>query len=135
MGTRKQVRERLVTLFDADSTFTSVFGYAPLDLKGATKVLCIYSDKSRHEMLSKHLNNNFYQFFLETYIKRVGAENSEDDLDNLHEAIRAVVRANVGDETWNELILEEESEAFFAQVAGVPYRVERHPLLVKVTQI
>jgi hypothetical protein len=134
MGTRKQVREQLVTLFDADSTFTTVYGYAPIDLRGTTKVLCVYSDRSRHEMISKHLNNNFYVFFVESYVKRVNGENSEDALDDMHEAIRAVIRANIGDSTWNELNLEEESEAFFAQVAGVPYRVERHELLVKVTQ-
>lgn len=134
-ATRRQVRERLATLMAESSAFGEVFGYAPLDLRGKDRILCIYSDRTRHEMLSKHLNNSFYHFFLETYaLRRIDEAGAEDALDEMHEAIRAVIRANVGDATWNELNLEEESDALFARVAQEPYRVERFTLLVKVTQ-
>jgi hypothetical protein len=59
---------------------------------------------------------------------------AEDALDDMHEVVRAIVRANVGDATWNELNLEEDSDALFARIANEPYRVERFSLMVKVTQ-
>lgn len=129
MGTRKQCREALVTAF-AGQGFTSVLGYAPVDLQGASKVLCIYSDRTRHDMISAHLNNDFYTFFLEVYVKRAGVT-AEDDLDTRHDAIRSVCRANVSNAQWDHLDLNQESEAFFAEVAGAPYRVERHTVTVK----
>lgn len=134
-ATRKDVRKRLATLMAESSAFDEVLDHAPLDLRGKDRVLCIYADRSRHEMISKHLNNDFYRFFLETYaLRRVDDAAAEDALDEMHDAIRAVIRANINDGTWNELDLEEESDALFAQVAKEPYRVERHSLLVKVTQ-
>lgn len=77
--------------------------------------------------------NDFHTYSLDVYIKRVSGVNSEDDLDTMHEVIRAVVKANIGNAAWNEILLEDESDALFAEVAGVPYRVERHPLSIKVT--
>lgn len=134
-ATRKQVRKRLTTLMDESGAFSEVLDHAPLDLRGKDRVLSIYSDRSRHEMLSKHMNNSFYRFFLETYaLRRVDEAGAEDAMDEMHEAIRAVIRANVGDQAWNELDLEEESDALFAQIAKEPYRIERHLLLVKVSQ-
>lgn len=133
MGTRKQVRQQLVTLLDADSTFNLVYGYAPTDLSGATKVLCVYTDTTRHEFISAGLNNNFYDFILETYVKRTGAEADENNLDDMHEAVRTVIRANIVNSNWNELNLDEDSDALFAEVSGIQYRVERHSLIVKVS--
>lgn len=134
-ATRRQVRERLATLMADSNEFNVVYDHAPLDLRGQDRVLCIYSDRTRHEMLSAHLNNSFYRFILETYaLRRIDEPGAEDALDDMHEAVRSGVRANVGDSTWNELNLEEDSDALFARVAQEPYRVERFTLLVKVTQ-
>jgi hypothetical protein len=139
MGTRKECRERLGVIFTANGSFTAVYDYAPVGFEGASKVLIIYSDAARHEMISRDFNNNFYKFFLETYVAREGAT-AEDDLDTLHEVVRSVCRTHLTDSAnpvapaWNELNLEDESECFFSEVSGVPYRVERHSLLIKVSQ-
>lgn len=132
-STRKQVREYLAATTFAASGFTAVYDYLPLDLVGASKVLCVYNDSTRHEQLSAALKNDFYRFNLDVLVKRAGG-NAEDDLDTLHEAIRAAVVAGVGNTMWNEITLEEDSEALFASVAGIAYRVEQHKLLIKVTQ-
>jgi hypothetical protein len=125
----------LATLMGESSEFEAVYDHAPLDLRGQDRVLCIYSDRTRHEMLSKDLNNAFYRFTLETYaLRRVDEPGAEDALDDMHEAIRSTIRTNVGDATWNEVSLEEDSDVLFARVATEPYRIERFSLLVKVTQ-
>lgn len=129
---RKTVRERLATLF-AGQGFTQVNGHAPLDLAGATKVLNIYSAGSRPDFISKHLQNSFYSFNLDTFVKRAGGESAEDDLDDLHETVVSVIKAHIKDDNWSHLELADESECLFAEVSGVPYRVERHKLRVKVT--
>lgn len=134
MANRKAVRKELASLFEANSNFDNVYDHAPLDLRSKNKVLCIYGDSSKHEMISRDMNNAFYRFFLETYaLRRVSAADAEDNIDDMHEAVRSVIRANVGNDNWNELSLEEESEVLFAQVATEPYRVERHTLIVKVS--
>ena len=134
MSTRKQVRERLAALFAENDEITTVYDHAPLDLRGEDRVLCIYTDSTRHDMISASLNNAFYRFYLETFaLRRIDEAGAEDALDDMHEEIRKIIRQNVGDSTWNELSLEEESDALFAQMAKEPYRVERHVLTVKVT--
>jgi len=134
MATRRQVRKRLATLMLESGEFDAVYDHAPLDLRGKTRVLCIFNDRSRHKMISKHMNNAFYRFVLESCaLRRVDEAGAEDALDDMHEAIRAVIRDNVGDATWNELDLEDDSDALFASVAKEPYRIERHSLTVKVT--
>lgn len=133
MGTRKQVRQALVALLDANSAFNQVFGYGPLELLGATKVLCVYSDSTMHDFISGHNNNNFYHFHLDTYVKMTGVEADENDLDDLHEAVRSVIRTNIPNANWNELELSDNSNALFAEVSGVKYRVEQHKLKVKVS--
>jgi hypothetical protein len=133
-ATRQQVRKRLATLMAESGAFKAVHDHAPLDLRGQDRVLNIFSDRTRHEMLSAHLNNAFYHFFLETCaLRRIDESGAEDALDEMHEAIRTVIRANVGDSTWNELNLEDDSDAYFARIAQEPYRIERHLLTVKVT--
>lgn len=134
-ATRKQVREQLVSLFTADGSFTGgVMGYAPVDLLGKTRVLLIYIDNTRFDMISKHMNNNFHVYNLDVYVKRESEVNTEDVLDDLREVVRSVVRTNVTDANWNELNLNDVSNAYFAEVSGVPYRVESHSLIVKVSQ-
>lgn len=132
-STRKQVREYLAATTYASSGFTAVYDYLPIDLKGASKVLCIYNDATRHEQLSKDMKNDFYIFNLDVLVKRA-AGNAEDDLDTLHEALRSATVAAVGNSTWNEITMEDNSECFFADLAGIDYRVEQHKLLIKVTQ-
>lgn len=132
MATRKQVRDALGTVF-AGQGFTTIYTYAPLDLLGASKVLVIYTDASRHERLGAGFQNDFHRFTLDVYIKRASGVNTEDALDEMHEVIRAVVKANISNAAWNEILLEEESGALFAEVAGVAYRCERHPLLIKIS--
>lgn len=132
MATRQQVREQLASLFTAGGAFNNVYAYAPLSLQGGTDALCIYSDSTGHEQQSASLELNFYRFNLDVFVKRASAETVEDTLDTLHENVRSIVKANQGDANWDYLSLEEESEALFAEVSGIPYRVERHSLLVKV---
>lgn len=131
-STRRQCREALGIAF-ASQGFGRVYTFAPLDLKGETKVLVISSDNTRHEVLGAGFANNFYRFFLDVYVLRRGDIDTEGFLDDLHEIVRAVARAGVGNPVWNEITLEEESVAFFADVSDVKYRLERHFLLLKVS--
>lgn len=133
MGTRAEVRSELVGLFAGDSAFNVVNGYAPLETKGATKILNIYSKRTSHEFTSKHLNTHFYTFILDFLAKRSDTSAAEDALDAAAEAIREVVRANVQNASWSNIQLEAETEAYFAIISGVPYRGEKHTVLVKVT--
>jgi len=132
-STRRQVRERLGVLFTATGSFNQVNAYAPLDLQGFDKVLNIYNSRSRHRQESANLETNLYTFILDVNVKRTSTENSEDALDDLHEVIRATIRANQGDTTWDFLTIDDASDAYFAEISGIPYRVESHPLTVKVT--
>lgn len=128
---RATVRAALGTAL-ASSGFTTIYTYAPLDLLGASKVLTIYSDKSSEDCISKGMANNFYHFFLDVYVKRASGVNTENDLDTLHDAIATMVKANPRTANWSAIELGE-SDAFFAEVAGIPYRCERHPIKIKVT--
>ena len=134
MGTRKEVRKRIATIF-AGQGFNQVLDYAPVDLQGMDKVLCVYTATTHHEMLSQDLNNNFYRFYLDVFVKRASANAAEDTLDDLHDKVREVARANVSDSNWSAISLDEQSDAAFAEISGVQYRMERHGLLVKVSQI
>lgn len=129
--TRQVVREALVTIFVAEGSFNQVLGYAPVDTAGMDKVLSIFSDKTHHKQESLHLEHNFYVFSLDVLVKRSGGETVEDTLDVLHEAIRSTVKANQGNANWEYLSLEEPSDAYFAEVSGVAYRVEKHLLFIK----
>jgi hypothetical protein len=131
--TRQVVRERLVVLF-ASKGFNQVYGHAPLDLQGFDKVLAIYSDRTRHDFISANLQNAFYALTLDVYVKRESGETAEDNLDILHEVVRDVIRDNIGDPNWSDIHLLEDSDAYFAEVSGVPYRVERHTAIVKETE-
>lgn len=133
MGTRKQCRETLATLFSALVFTGGVYDYLPTNLNGATKALAVYTDNSRHETISALFGNNFYRFNVDTLVKRAGAT-SEDDLDTLHEEVRSTVRSAVGNAAWDEITIEEESECFFAEISGIQYRVEQHKILIKVNQ-
>lgn len=131
---RKDVRDQLVSLFTANGSFNAVLGYSPNALGAATtKVLAIYSRRTRHQVESKDLRNDFYTFNLDVLVKRTADATHEDTLDALHEVVRAVVRANIGDANWSHLDLDENSDAFYGDVQGVAYRVERHVLSVKVS--
>lgn len=131
-ATRKEARLALVTLFDADATFNEVLGYAPTSFDTATtKVLAIYSDNTRHD-IHENWSIDHYVFTLECYVLRTNAVADENTLDDMHEAIRSVVQDAQDDATFEVLQLESTSDALFAEVSGKPYRVERHPLYVKV---
>ena len=132
MGTRQECREALAGLFSAGTFTGGVFDYLPVALNGATKVLAVYNDNTRHELLSASFANNFYRFNLDTLVRRAGAT-SEDDLDTLHENVRSVIRGAVGNANWNEITIEEDSETFFAEISGIQYRVEQHKVLIKVS--
>jgi hypothetical protein len=129
--TRQLVREALVTLFTADGSFNQVLGYAPVDTQGMDKILSIYSDNTSHKVESANLGHSFYGFSLDVLIKRSGGETVEDTLDALHEVVRNVIKTNQGNANWEYGSLEESSEAYFAEISGVAYRVEKHPLLIK----
>ncbi len=128
---RQDVREELVTIFTAEGSFNQVLGYAPVDTAGMDKILSIFTDKTHHKQESLHLEHNFYSFSLDVLVKRSGGETVEDTLDALHEAIRSTVRANQGNANWEYLSLEDPSDAYFAEVSGVAYRVEKHILFIK----
>lgn len=128
---RQAARERLVALFTAEGSFSQVHGHAPVDLEGMTPVLCIYTDRTRHTQASADMKIDLYTYILDVYVKRVAGESAEDILDAQHEVIRVVVKANIADANWSHIHLEDESDAYFAEISGVAYRVERHPLVVK----
>lgn len=133
MATRQQIREALDTLFTAEGSFTGgVFGYAPVSIDGMSKVLAIYSDTTHHSQESYASEHNFYTYILDVYVKRAGGETAEDTLDTLHEVIRATVKTNQTNANWDWLKLEA-SDAYFAEISGVSYRVESHKLAVKET--
>lgn len=131
-STRKQVRERLVTLYDAESVFSQVYGYAPMDLQGMHPVLCIYNDNTNYDFITADLRNFFYTYVLDVYAKRINNVNTEDQLDTLQETIRDVIKDNIGDATWDHIELGSSSDAYFAEISGVAYRIERFTLQVKV---
>lgn len=128
---RQDVREALVTIFVAEGSFNQVLGYAPVAIQGMDKVLAIFSAKTHHKQESLHLSHSFYVFALDVYIKRSGGETVEDTLDELHEAIRSTVKANQSNANWEYLSLEDPSDAYFAEISGVAYRVEKHLLFIK----
>jgi len=66
-------------------------------------------------------------------VKRSGGETVEDTLDSLHDTIRSTIKANQINANWDYLSLEEPSDAYFAEISGVAYRVESHILSVKET--
>lgn len=128
---RQIAREALVTLFTAEGSFNQVYGYAPVETQGMDKILAIYTRDTHHQQLSNSWETHFYTFVLDVYIKRSGGETVEDTLDALHEAIRGVVNANQSNTNWEYLSLEDPSDAYFAEISGVSYRVESHKLSVK----
>jgi len=130
---RQTAREALVVVFDATGEFNQVNGYAPPDLQGYDKVLNIYSDRTHHQQESQALEHNFYVFTLDVLVKRSGGETAEDTLDSLHDTIRSTIKANQSNANWDYLSLEEPSDAYFAEISGVAYRVESHSLSVKET--
>lgn len=130
---RQTAREALATLFTATGEFNQVYGYAPVDLQGMDKALAIYSDRTHHQQESAALEHNFYVFTLDVMIKRSGGESVEDTLDSLHDTIRSTIKTNQINANWDFLSLEEPSDAYFAEISGVAYRVERHTLSVKET--
>lgn len=129
MATRQTIREGLAALFT--TTFNAVYAYAPLDLQGYTKVLTVYSGGSYYTRESQALQHGFHLLYLAVYVKRASGENTEDVLDACHEYIRSVVAANQSSANWEHLLLEDPTDPSFAEISGVPYRVEVHPLLVK----
>jgi hypothetical protein len=133
MATRKTAREALAALFVTNGSFTTVNDFAPVDLKGTTKILNIYSRGSRLDRMSRDIKNNFHTFNLDVFVKRENTGAFEDDLDTLHEAIVTVCAANPTNANWSHLELSEQSECLFAEVAGVPYRLERHRVTIKIT--
>lgn len=129
---RQTIREALAALFVTEGSFTGgVYAYAPVDLRGMDKTLSIYSNRASHRQESKHKEDNFYIFRLDVMVKRTGGEAAEDTLDTLHEAIWATIKANQSNVNWDFLNLEDPSDAYFAEISGVSYRVESHPLEVK----
>lgn len=128
---RQTVREELVTLFIAEGSFNQVLGYAPVETQGMDKILSVYAKGTHHKQLSNSWETNFHTLHLDVLIKRSGGETAEDTLDALHEAIRGVVNANQGNANWEYLSLEEPSDAYFAEISGVSYRVESHKLTIK----
>ena len=131
---RQTVREALAALFVTNGSFTGgVLAYAPVDTQGMDKLLCIYSDRTYHQQESAALEHNFYSFLLDVFVKRSGAETVEDTLDALHDAVRAVIKANQVNVNWDLLDITEPSDCYFAEISGVSYRVESHTLKVKET--
>lgn len=129
---RKTIRNRLVALYEAEGSFNRVHGYAPVDLQSYTKVLCIYNDNTRNDFNTKDYNVDLYAYTLDIYVRRETGINTENVLDDLHEVVRQVARDNVGDSNWNHLELAPESDAYFAEISGLAYRVERYSLTVKI---
>ena len=131
-STRQTIREALAAIFVSADDFNVVYAYAPVDLQGMDEVLAIYSDTTYHEQESYASEHNFYTFILDVYVKRASAEMTEDTLDTLHEAIRSTVKANQSN-AFSDWLKLEPSDAYFAEISGVAYRVESHKLALKET--
>lgn len=131
-STRQTIREALAAIFVTADDFNVVYAYAPVDLQGMDQILCIYADTTYHERESYASEHNFYTFILDVFVKRASAETAEDTLDTLHEAIRSTIYDNQGNDNWDWLKLEP-SDAYFAEISGVAYRVESHKLALKET--
>ena len=131
-STRQTIREALAAIFVTADDFNVVYAYAPVDLQGMDEVLAIYSDTTVHDRLSFADEVNLYTFILDVYVKRASAETAEDTLDTLHEAIRDTIYDNQDNANWHRLTLEP-SDAYFAEISGVAYRVESHKLAIKET--
>ncbi len=130
---RKTVREALVTLLDADSAFNEVLGYLPTDLFGKSKVLAVYAATSRYDLISRNIANDFYTFNIDSIVRRDNTAASEGDLDAMRAALIAVLSANIQTANWSHLDLTEDSDCFFAEISGVPHRIEQHKVKIKVT--
>lgn len=128
---RQTIREELVTLFTAEGSFNQVLGYAPVDIDGMDKILAIFTAGAYHHQETQDMEENFYNFILDVYVKRSGGETVEDTFDALHEAIRSTIKANQGNTNWAYLSLREPSDAYFAEIGGDSYRIETHRLTVK----
>lgn len=131
MATRQAAREALVTLFTAAGAFNQVNGYAKTNLQGFTKVLNVYTRATSHDQPSKNQEIGLVTFMLDVFVLRADVVADENTLDSLHETIRAVVKANQGNAAWEWLQLGE-SDAYFSESNGKDYRLERHPLTVKL---
>ena len=131
-STRQTIREALAAIFVTADDFNVVYAYAPVDLQGMDEVLAIYSDTTSHERITFADEVNLYGFTLDVYVKRATAETTEDTLDTLHEAIRSTVYDNQSNANWHRLTLGP-SDAYFAEISGVSYRVESHKLEAKET--
>ena len=131
-STRKTIREALAAIFVTADDFNVVYAYAPVDLQGMDQVLAIYADTTYHQQESYSLEHNFYTLIFDVYVKRASAETAEDTLDTLHEAIRSTIKDNQSNANWDWLKLEP-SDAYFAEISGVSYRVESHKLAIKET--
>lgn len=130
---RQTIREALVTIFVAEGSFNQVLGYAPVDTQGMDKILSIYAERTHHQQESASLEHNFYVYLMDVIVKRSSGETTEDTLDALHDAIRSTIKSNQVNANWDLLSLEEPSDAYFAEISGVSYRVESHKLTVKET--
>jgi hypothetical protein len=134
MATRKQVRKELVSVFTTGGAFGAVYGYLNQEFgEATTKILCVYSKATHHDNFTMDAHHDLYGFYLDVQVKFTNTEADEDTLDDLHESIRATVKANQGNSTWSYLELETDSNPFYAEISGQKYRIEQHILWVTVT--
>ena len=138
---RELVRDELATLFTADGSWQSVFGYFPAveAFKGRTPILIIRSRGTEQDMAGLETNPASYRFLLSSWVlafSPLSADNwtstdAEDKLDELDMKLRQVIRDNAGGGTNADLY---RFEPGFSQVddviiEGVPYIVETRAIL------
>lgn len=128
--TRKGAREDLAALFVAAGSFTVVNAFLPLEVKGASKVLNIYTRSTRQDRSSKHNIHNLYTLNLDVLVLRLGTAADEDDLDTLNGVVEAVCVANPKAANWDHLELDSESETRYVRLEGNQYRMERHKVFL-----
>lgn len=131
--TREDARKELASLCVAAGGFTTVNAFLPLTLGGTTKVLNIFAREDEFKRDSGDLMKDICFFNLDTYVLRRGTVADEDDMDDLHEIILAVVIANPAHKPyWSHLQIVGNTEIRPVQEAGTQYLRERHKVSAKI---
>lgn len=128
---RELVRDELVTVFQANGSWQSVYGYFPSasELVGRTPALVILSAGTRQDMAGQFTNPASYQFqCISLVLADSDSDNwtsalAEDKLDDLDRAFRQVIRDRMASLTNADLLRFDEgySERADIDLGGKPY--------------
>ena len=144
--TRELIRDDLVTLFTANGSWQSVYGYFPgtNEMKGKTPVLVIRSRGTSQDMAGAVTNPTAYRFVLSSFVLAYSensadnwtSDDAEDKLDELDKVLRQVIRDNAGGGSYADRF---EFEPGYSQVddiiiEGLPYIVESRGIIARLVR-